>query len=172
MNDESIISGEIINNTWFLKAINGDLDYLKKNALINVGNTGESNCTALMYAANGGHLDCVKFLVNFKKELEKKDINGNTALIYATKAGHSDIVKLLVPFEGGIINNNGQSALDFAIENKDEKCIKILQNTSIDNIKYNDDLIKENKQLKDKLDKISKVIKEIDNKIEKDKILQ
>lgn len=163
-----VIDGEIINDKWFLSAIKGDQKYLKDNAETNVGKFDMNGATALMYCANAGHLDCVKVLVNFKQELKKRDKNGNTALILATKKGYADVAKILVKYEGGIKNNEGKTALDYAIENNDEKCIKILKNAGETSEENKNSSIKEElKEENKKLEKEYKEVKEANEEIEK-----
>ncbi|MDR1499322.1 MAG: ankyrin repeat domain-containing protein [Rickettsiales bacterium] len=90
---------------------------------------GQDSWTALMRASNNGDEEVVRLLCSRGKGLRKQDAKGDTALILATKKGHAGCVAILVKFEGGMRNNEGKSALDYAIENEDEVCIKILQDS-------------------------------------------
>ena len=53
-----------------------------------------------MYAAENGHLECVKILAPLEKGM--KDNEDNTALMLAAERGHLECVKILVPFEKGM----------------------------------------------------------------------
>ena len=52
--------------------------------------------TALNLAAENGHVDVVKLLLNAKANVEAEDGLGQTPLILATENGHVDAVKLLL----------------------------------------------------------------------------
>ena len=69
--------------------IRDNIDYIKNNA--GTIRDGDDK-TPLMYAAEKGHLDIVKLLVDYEKGLSDK--GGKTALMYAAEKGHLDIVKL------------------------------------------------------------------------------
>lgn len=181
MSEEIIIDGEVINNEWFLAAIKGDLNFLKSNAKDNIGKCGKDGCTAMMYAADMGFKDCVKFLSKFDEEVGKRDINGNTALMYCTKKGHIECVEILAELESNIVNNDKKKAIDFAIEYDFPECEGFLSNYEfIENSSENDDsandtnsddsnseknLIKEKKRLQNKLNILKKVNQVIDKSI-------
>ena len=59
-----------------------------------VGNYYET--TALSVAANDGHLDVVRYLVEQGAGMEKVDRDGNTPLIYASDCGHLEVVRYLL----------------------------------------------------------------------------
>lgn len=173
-----VIEGELINNRWILSSVNGDLEYLKENARSNVGKVDDSGYTALMYSADAGHIDCVKFLSSFKEEVRKQDNEGNTALIYATKRNYVDIVRVLVVLEGGIKNKENKSALDYAKENNYKECIKILQDVEGNSEKESkknkneleNSLKTENKKLKVELKEVRKANDEISKIVEVEKV--
>ncbi|KAL9550387.1 hypothetical protein MBANPS3_004756 [Mucor bainieri] len=52
--------------------------------------------TPLFWAANDGHVDCVRILINAGCKVNAKDENGKTALYYAAWEGHMDCVQLLL----------------------------------------------------------------------------
>ena len=182
MNTEDLIlEGELVDNKWFLSAINGDLNYLKKHALDNAGKTGESNCTALMYSADCNRVGCVDYLVMFEEELGKIDINGNTALIYATKKNNVECVKILAKLESNIFNKDGKRAINFAREFGFVECFDILSKFETldendeDNKSTTDDgkddsnsernLIKENKKLRKEFNIVKSANNEVERKI-------
>ena len=80
--------------------------------------------TALMYAAQNGHADCVGLLL--KKEGGMKNKGGWTALMSAAQNGHTECVKLLLEKEAGMQNNYGWTALMGAVENGHTDCVKLL----------------------------------------------
>lgn len=179
--EEDILEGEVIDNKWFLSAINGDLDYLKKHALDNAGKTGEGDCTALMYSADCNRVNCVDYLIMFEEELGKVDVNGNTALMYATKKNNIECVKILAKLESNIFNKDNKRAINFAKELDFIECFTILNKfetldekdednkNSTDN--GNDDsnsernLIKENKRLRKEFNIVKSANNEVERKI-------
>lgn len=179
--EENILEGEIIDNKWFLSAINGDLDYLKKHAFDNAGKAGDSDCTALMYSADCNRVNCVDYLIMFEEELGKVDINGNTALMYATKKNNIECVKILAKLESNIFNKDGKRAIDFAKEFGFVECFTLLNKFEIldendENNKNNTDdgnddsnsernLIKENKRLRKNFNIIRSANNEVERKI-------
>lgn len=179
--EDEILEGEIIDNKWFLSAINGDLDYLKKHALDNAGKTGDSDCTALMYSADCNRVNCVDYLVMFEEEVGKVDINGNSALIYATKKNNIECVKILAELESNIFNKDGKRAINFAKELGFVECFvflnkfEILDENDEDNKNSTDDgkddsnsernLIKENKKLKKEFNIVKSANNEVERKI-------
>lgn len=183
-NDE-IINGEVIDNDWFLSAINGNLDYLKQHTKTNIGKTGESNCTALMYSADMDRVDCVDFLSQFDDEICRQDINGNTALIYAVKKDNIECVSILAELECNIVNNDKKRAIDFAVELGFNECVEILSKFEIlddanngaddgsDDSNSERNLIKENKRLRKDLSVVKSAVKEAERKIDvgKDRVV-
>ncbi|OBZ86897.1 Ankyrin repeat protein nuc-2 [Choanephora cucurbitarum] len=55
-----------------------------------------STWTPLFWAANDGHVECVRILINAGCKVNAKDENGKTALYYAAWEGHMDCVQLLL----------------------------------------------------------------------------
>mmetsp|Transcript_4441 Transcript_4441/g.6644 ORF Transcript_4441/g.6644 Transcript_4441/m.6644 type:complete len:317 (+) Transcript_4441:16-966(+) len=73
--------------------------------------------TALMYSANVGNLQMVKFLLRKKANVEARDFQCRTALMDSAMEGHSDIVRLLVKEYGADVNaanKYGATALIYA----------------------------------------------------------
>ena len=69
--------------------------------------------TALINAAENGHTECVKLLLDF--EAGMRDNRGETAMMKLT--GKGEIVSFLSPFEAGIADNNGWNQTCHAIDN-------------------------------------------------------
>ncbi|HZI27361.1 MAG TPA: ankyrin repeat domain-containing protein [Gemmatimonadaceae bacterium] len=51
--------------------------------------------TTLMFAADAGHIDTVKELLQRGADVDRVDTGGRTALDFARERGHEDIVALL-----------------------------------------------------------------------------
>ncbi|MDR2760917.1 MAG: ankyrin repeat domain-containing protein [Rickettsiales bacterium] len=168
--NEVVIEGEVLKDEWFISAINGEENKLKKLYKENRGRQDENGCTALMYCASSGRADCVKMLIKSgKEELKRIDNSGRTALMYAAINGHEEVVKILVKLEGGIFDNEGKTAYNHAVENGNAACQKILQDT--DGGDETKDAKEENIENKKKLDNLQKANseaqKEIDGKKQK-----
>ena len=87
------------------------------------------NKTALMVAAEAGHPDVAKKLIEAGASVHALDQFGNTALIHAARKGHNDLVKLLVDSGSNInIRNHsyGSTPLVMALSNKYEKTANLL----------------------------------------------
>ncbi|MCL6590462.1 MAG: ankyrin repeat domain-containing protein [Firmicutes bacterium] len=78
----------------FIEQLNMVKYLIEKGANINEKNNAGQ--TALMYAAEDGHLEIVKFLMEKGADLDAKDVNNETAFMKATQRGHTEIVRLLI----------------------------------------------------------------------------
>jgi len=100
----------------------------KAGADINVKDTfGE---TALMRAAEDGHLEAVKALIAAGADINAKDTFGETALMKVAKDGHLEAVKVLIEQAGADVNavDDGfkETALMKAAENGHLEVMKVL----------------------------------------------
>lgn len=87
--------------------------------------------TALMLAAERGHLEAVKLLASH--ELQMKDEKGMTALMYAAIAGRDKVASYLIvtgvqlrSAETGIFSTDNHCALMYAIIHNRAECIRLL----------------------------------------------
>lgn len=79
-------------------AIQGDLAAVKQlitDVHIDVNYLDRTGSSALMYAAYGGYLEIVKYLVSKGANISIKNLKGGTAVRYAAYAGHRAIVDFL-----------------------------------------------------------------------------
>ena len=79
-------------------------------------------------AAMKGHLDVMKFLEQFKVEVNSLDKNGNTPIHYAADSGHLEVVKHLAPQlkHKNKPNQNGYTPLHLAAKNGHHKIVEHL----------------------------------------------
>ena len=94
--------------------------------------SSEYHETALILAAAGGHLDCVKELLSRGASIEAMDSSRRTALICACLNGRVDCVEELLR-RGAEINKQdgfGATALNRAAANGHLECIKLLMEQS------------------------------------------
>lgn len=74
--------------------------------------------TALMYAANHGHADCIRLLLPFS-DARAQDDQGQTALMWAVKSSHAACIEVLLPASDALTKNNaGHTASDMARESQ------------------------------------------------------
>ncbi|TNJ27039.1 Ankyrin repeat protein 3 [Giardia muris] len=73
-------------------ALNGDLEGVEAN-LGDIGKQNKGGWTALMYAVEKGHANCIPLL---KEEIRMQDNDGWTALMKAAIFGYTDCVRLLL----------------------------------------------------------------------------
>ncbi|XP_033101464.1 ankyrin repeat domain-containing protein 17-like [Anneissia japonica] len=73
----------------------------------------KGDCTPLMEAASGGHVDVVRLLIEYGAHVNSKSQTGNTALMYACSGGHEDVVQVLLEHGANIEdhNENGHTPL-------------------------------------------------------------
>ncbi|XP_071954118.1 ankyrin repeat domain-containing protein 17-like [Antedon mediterranea] len=85
---------------------------LKMNAAIEDRGL-KGDCTPLMEAASGGHVDVVRLLIEYGAHVNSKSQTGNTALMYACSGGHEDVVQVLLEHGANIEdhNENGHTPL-------------------------------------------------------------
>ena len=62
---------------------------------VDVNYTDSFGVTALMYASDNCHIDCVRLLLENGANVNLKDNDGRTAKDWAQQKGHSDIVNIL-----------------------------------------------------------------------------
>lgn len=121
-----------------IAARNGDLDGVRSN-LHQAGSTDQSNRTALMYAAEHGHADCVRAIINDPTghgEVRAQDKYMWSATMYAAQNGHVDCVSLLHE-EFGLQRRDGATALFTAVFWNRLECVKVLAPTEA-NMSTND----------------------------------
>ncbi len=87
-----------------------------------------NNKTPLIYAAQGGHLKVVAYLVGMGADLNARNSANETSLIYAVYFGHADVVAYLLDHgaDPNITSSGGDTALDLAVMNKSERIIGLL----------------------------------------------
>jgi len=84
--------------------------------------------TALMYAAAGGHTQCVEQLLKRNADMSQANKIGQTSLMLAAGYGKADCVNALLEAGADVrcLDNHGQTALTFAAGNSHDKSFKLL----------------------------------------------
>lgn len=120
----SVAEVDITSETLLMKAAAaGDVQSVRK-LIYQAGSANNLGKTAMMYAAEGGHLECVRALM--LKEARMQDDEGRTALFYASWHGHTEIVRLLVDREARLVKKNGYSSLMVAAVHGHVEICKLL----------------------------------------------
>jgi len=84
--------------------------------------------TALMHAAQNGHLESVELLLKNKARYRQPNHSGETALMLAIQHGHFDVARLLLQY-GADPNDksySGETVLVYAMRKKDTRMIQLL----------------------------------------------
>lgn len=119
---------KIMSNELLLAAHKGDLPKIKnimsklndQEKIVILNNSDQFGWTALMYAANEGHLEVVKELLKYKHNFDlKTKKEGATALMMASNKGYVAIVKELCQTNTSldIQDKDGDTALMIAVKN-------------------------------------------------------
>ncbi|MGB1539853.1 MAG: ankyrin repeat domain-containing protein, partial [Rickettsiales bacterium] len=92
--------------------------------------------TALIRAANRGHTDIAKALIEAGAGLDIQNGEGATALIWATIEGYTDIATALLAAgaDPKVQDNKGKTARHYAKENKEKALVKLLKAAEKGNI--------------------------------------
>lgn len=88
------------------------------------------NENALTYATRYRNYNAVDYLLkNQYFGVDDYDDNGNTALIVAAKYNRPELVKLLLEYGANVslLNQEGQTAMDYAIRNDNDEIIEMLE---------------------------------------------
>ncbi|TNJ29655.1 Kinase, NEK [Giardia muris] len=106
-----------------IAAQTGDLAYIEAHMEC-IRMQTETLKTSLMFAAEKGHINCVRYLLSYEKNMA--DEQGHTALMYAARTGNVECVGALLPYEARSVNNFGHTALILAVINGHFDCVKLL----------------------------------------------
>ncbi len=94
----------------------GVVRFLIDDCNLDVNAKDNEDCTTLMHAAESGHLEAIKFLIEKGANVNAQNKYGSTALMAAAQQEHLEIVKFLI--ENGadvtIKNVNDETAFDLA----------------------------------------------------------
>ncbi|KAH0571216.1 Ankyrin repeat-containing protein [Spironucleus salmonicida] len=102
-----------------------EVETVSKLALHEITLQDSDNQTSLMFAAQTGKLELLPILC--EKEARFQDKFGHSALIKSVIKTQIESVKFLKQFEMKIIDNQGNTALKFAVQLNNEELVEILQ---------------------------------------------
>jgi ankyrin repeat protein len=99
-----------------LAALKGYLPLVKK-LVANDADVNKPGWTPLHYAATGGHVPIVEFLLDESAYIDAESPNGTTPLMMAAMYGSPEAVKFLIQAGADLTLKNqlGMTALDFAV---------------------------------------------------------
>uniref|UniRef100_K3WS27 Uncharacterized protein n=1 Tax=Globisporangium ultimum (strain ATCC 200006 / CBS 805.95 / DAOM BR144) TaxID=431595 RepID=K3WS27_GLOUD len=95
---------------------------------IKLDDAGVLGETALMTAAQHGHVDIIKLLLTEGWSVSKKDKTGATALLYAAKKDHANAIETLIEANASVNDqdNEGRSPLTWAARHGHVNAVKML----------------------------------------------
>ena len=118
-NDESVL---------MLAALKGYLP-LVKQLVENNADVNKPGWTPLHYAASGGHVSIVEFLLEHSAYIDAESPNGSTPLMMAAMYGSPESVKVLIQAGAdlNIKNQLGLTALDFAVRGNRQNSKELIE---------------------------------------------
>lgn len=119
----NVTRDEDLNTELILAAEANDIETMKAN-LIQAGLQNSRGKTALMAAAEKGHLSCASLVIN--KEAKLQNSSGWTALMIASMFGKEEVAKHLLSLEIGMVTVDGWTALMGAAYSNSPELVKLL----------------------------------------------
>ncbi|XP_070543400.1 osteoclast-stimulating factor 1-like [Ptychodera flava] len=126
-------SAEAVDNPLHEAAKRGNLSFMNEclNNGVSVNGLDKAGCTALHWAAHGGHIDCVKTLLSVPRiQINVQNKMGDTALHSAAWKGHAEAVRLLLEkgIKTDLKKHDKKMAYDMA---KDPSTAALLKHTKM-----------------------------------------
>jgi ankyrin repeat protein len=111
-----------------LAALRGQLELVKK-LVERDADVNKTGWTPLHYAATGGHVPVIEFLLEHSAYIDAESPNGTTPLMMAAMYGSPEAVKHLIQAGADLQIKNGanMTALDFALKANRPNNIELLQ---------------------------------------------
>ena len=111
-----------------LAALRGQLDLVKK-LVERDADINKTGWTALHYAATGGHVPVIEYLLDNSAYIDAESPNGTTPLMMAAMYGSPEAVKHLIQAGADLNFKNGanMTALDFAVKGNRPNNIELMQ---------------------------------------------
>jgi ankyrin repeat protein len=111
-----------------LAALKGYLSLVKK-LVANDADVNKPGWTPLHYAATGGHVPILEFLLDESAYIDAESPNGTTPLMMAAMYGSPEAVKLLIQAGADLSLKNqlGMTALDFAVRGQRANARELIQ---------------------------------------------
>ncbi|EFO65513.1 Kinase, NEK [Giardia lamblia P15] len=99
-------------DTALMRAARGGNLHCVKLLLCEMGIQNSGMMTSLMYTAQKGHIECLKYLLAESRYRDSQDV---TALIIAVRAGYPECVRLLKGRENDMVDKENKSAYEHAL---------------------------------------------------------
>eukprot|EP00618_Florenciella_parvula_P012394 CAMPEP_0119483234 /NCGR_PEP_ID=MMETSP1344-20130328/10732_1 /TAXON_ID=236787 /ORGANISM="Florenciella parvula, Strain CCMP2471" /LENGTH=876 /DNA_ID=CAMNT_0007517711 /DNA_START=56 /DNA_END=2683 /DNA_ORIENTATION=+ len=121
------------------------LTALLERGIVNVLATDEgAQMTALMYAAENGHVECVRLLIEAGSDVTAKDGTYDmTALMHAAEEGHVECVDVLIKAGSDVtattFDDDENTALHYSAEKGHDPVVKVLLEAGADITATNED---------------------------------
>lgn len=107
----------------------GVVDTLLKERTIDIHQGNSYLSTAVHYAAQGGHANCIRQLCNAMAAVDAVDRHGDTALGWAARHGHVEAVRMLCEMKADPLtdNNASEDAIELALAAAQDDVVEILE---------------------------------------------
>ena len=111
-----------------LAALKGYLPLVKK-LVAHDADVNKTGWTPLHYAASGGHVAVIEFLLESSAYIDAESPNGTTPLMMAAMYGSPEAVKVLIQAGADLTvkNQMGLSALDFAVRGQRQNAKELIE---------------------------------------------
>lgn len=111
-----------------LASLKGFLPLVKK-LVDNDADVNKTGWTALHYAATGGHVPVIEYLLEQSAYIDAESPNGTTPLMMAAMYGSPEAVKVLIQAGADMTLKNqlGMTALDFAIRGQRQNARELIE---------------------------------------------
>jgi len=120
-------------------AVTGNEDMVhrccKTFSMSDINSQDRNGKTALLYAADKGHINIVRLLCESKAHADQEDNDGNTPLIVAAKNGYTDVIRVLLSTgqaDPHHRTSTGQTAISVARVERQPEALKLLSNEQQD----------------------------------------
>lgn len=126
-----ILSSREVNVLLLHVARLGDLNSLRsitRSPRVDVNLVDDEGRTAIIFAAIGGHLECVQLLIERGALIHQADYSGRTALHWAAQYGHATIIHMLLRSGANMMNDDyqGRTALHCSMAAENPAALQIL----------------------------------------------
>jgi len=135
--ETNTVEASTVDRNFFRAAHLGQIDvvrtYIKNGTDPNAINSDGQGMTALMYAASGGKVEVIRYLLAHQADINRRKKSGATALMLAANTNNEEAVNVLLEnrAEPNIKDEMENTALIFAVLRENQNIIRILSNKGL-----------------------------------------
>jgi ankyrin repeat protein len=117
-------------------AKNGNVEQLRSilsQGKASISSKNNYGVSALIFAANNGHVDCVRYLLERGANIDDRSNNGKSSLLWAARWGHVEVVRLLLEYgaNSSIQDRDGLTVLMNAVQADSLDLVRLLLQHSV-----------------------------------------